>query len=298
MAPVAFPNPGGYGTVLAGPIVARYIEHMRLRNLRPWTVYGRERALARLGAWHGGPILYLTYAELYRWQLDRAKSIQPEPQRTELSHARQFYRWAVREGLIRDDPTDRLILPRVHQGLPRPIGDGDLAVAMEGALPETKAILGLAAFAGLRACEIAGLDWADVGLGEKYPGIRIFEGKGGHGRIVPLSDALDGVLRELPHRRGPVIRRADGRAGPNEAHRISSMANTYLHALGIVETLHQLRHRFATSTYQACRDIRAIQDLLGHASPRTTSRYAAAASDVAIGAVQAAGMIAVAEATA
>jgi integrase/recombinase XerC len=283
--------PAHVGYVPPEPIVARYLDHLRMRNLRAQTVYNRERSLYRLREWHGGPILYLSYEELYHWQLDRAKRIQPEARRTELSNVRQFYRWALLERLIADDPTLRLPNPRVTRGLPRPISDADLLTAIEGADAQTRAILGLAAFAGLRACEIARLDWSEVGFGDRTPHIRVVDGKGGHGRIVPISGALTEILREQQQRRGPVIRRLDGCAGPNKPHRVSSLANDYLHEGGIRETLHQLRHRFASSAYQASRDIRAVQDLLGHASPTTTSRYAAVAAGVAIDAVEAAGTL-------
>lgn len=274
------------------PAVGRYLEHLRMRNLRQWTIYNRQCALDRLRRWNDGqPILKLTEDDLKRWQLQRSAEIQPEPRRTELSHARQFYRWALNEKLIRVDPTAKLPLPRVARGLPRPMSDAKLADALANADVETAAILALAAFAGLRACEIAGLDWANVGIAERHPHIRILDGKGGHGRIVPLSQPLADALRALPTRRGPVIRRLDGAAGPNLPHRISSRANEYLHSIGIDESLHQLRHRFASTAYQACRDIRAVQELLGHASPTTTSRYAAFASEVATSAVEAAGTL-------
>lgn len=270
-------------------VIGHYLQHLRVRNLRPWTIYNRQCALGRLWRWNGGPILYLTEDVLKRWQAQRATEIQPEPLRTEMSHHRQFYRWCVREGYRDDDPTLRLDLPRVPRHLPRPIRDELLAEAMAGADVETAAILALAAFAGLRACEIARLDWSEVGLGDRIPQIRVVEGKGGHGRIVPISTALAAALAALPHRRGPVIRRRDGGAGPNLPHRISQRTNRYLHQMGIVETLHQCRHRFASITYQECRDIRAVQELLGHASPTTTAIYAAAASETARAAVEAAG---------
>lgn len=272
-------------------VVVRYLEHLTVRNLRHWTIYNRQCALARLGRWAEGPILYLTESDLQTWQKLRTTQIQPEPRRTELSHARQFYRWAVREGFRTDDPTLRIDLPRVARRLPRPITDAKLADAMVGADVDVAAILGLAAFAGLRACEVASLNWSEVGLGDSSPHMRIVDGKGGHGRIVPLSSALAEILAELPHRRGPVVRRLDGRPGPTKAHRVSQRANEYLHKMGIVETLHQCRHRFASTTYQACRDIRAVQDLLGHASPTTTAIYAASSSAVAVSAVEAAGAL-------
>lgn len=257
--------------------------------MRNWTVYNRQCALARLGRWAGGPILYLSEDRLKAWQLQRSTEIQPEPQRTELSNVRQFYRWCVREGFRGDDPTLRLDMPRVSRRVPRPISEKLLIDAMAGADQATLAILSLAAFAGLRACEIARLTWAEVGMGDNEPVLRVVEGKGGHGRMVPMSGPLAVVLADLPVGRGPVIQRLDGRPGHALPHRISQRANTYLHEMDIVETLHQLRHRFGTVTYQACRDIRAVQELLGHASISSTAGYAAAASQVAREAVEAAG---------
>lgn len=273
-------------------VVNRYLDHLRLRNLRHWTIYNRQQALHRLAKWAGGPILYLTEQDLQRWQQQRSREIQPEPLRTETSHVRQFYRWAQREGFRPDDPSLRLVMPRVSRRLPRPMRDAYLAEAMAAADPATQAILALASFAGLRACEIAGLDWSEVGLGDRSPQIRIVEGKGGYGRTVPMSTVLETTLRQLPNRRGPVIARLDGLPGPCKPHRISGRANGFLHKLGITETLHQCRHRFATSAYQACQDIRAVQDLLGHASPTTTAIYAASASAVSVAAVEAAGTLA------
>lgn len=269
--------------------VSRYLETLTLRRLRYWTIYNRQRALARLAKWAGGPILDLTEADLLRWQRQRLDEIQPEPLRTEMSHQRQFFRWCVREELIARDPTLRIDLPRVGRRVPRPIRDKLLIDAMAEADIWMCAILALAAFAGLRACEIAPLDWSEVNIDDTNPILYVTEGKGGHGRKVPVSSALANVLSQLPHRRGPVIRRLDGKPGRNKSHRISSRANDYLHAMGIVETLHQCRHRFATSTYQHCQDIRAVQEMLGHASPATTAIYAASASAVARSAVEAAG---------
>lgn len=288
--PVPYQRPSDAPKVTPETAVSRHLDWLRIRNMRRWTIYNRQCALARAAHWAGGPILKLTEDELKRWQQSRSTELQPEPLRTEMSHLRAFYSWALDERLIRVDPMRRLPLPKVHRGLPRPISDDLLAQAITAATPETAAILALAAFAGLRAHEVAQLTWNDVVLGAE-PHIRIEDGKGGVGRVVPLSGPLTEKIQALPERRGPVIRRMDGLPGPVGAHRISQRANDHLHELGIEASLHQCRHRFATVTYQSCRDIRAVQDLLGHASPVTTSRYAASSSTVARAAVEAAGMM-------
>lgn len=272
-------------------VVSRYLESLRLRNLRPQTIYNRQCALARLRRWANGPILYLLEDELQKWRTKRADDIGAEPLRTELSHLRQFYRWVQREGYRSDDPTLRLELPRVARRMPRPIRDAQLAEAMAEADLMTCAILALAAFAGLRAWEIAGLDWSDVDLESSRRTIYIRDGKGGHERVVSVSSVLATCLERLPMRRGPVIRRLDGKSGPNKAHRISSRANDYLHSIGVVETLHQCRHRFGTRMYEECQDLRAVQEAMGHAHPSATAGYAAASSRVARDAIEAAGAL-------
>ena len=100
--------------------------------------------------------------------------------------------------------------------------------------------------------------------------------KGRRERIIPLAPFPAGELRSygLPAV-GPVIPRADGNAGANQPHRISQLANAWLHSLGIAATLHQLRHWFGTEAWRARRDLRVVQELLGHASPATSAGYMA-----------------------
>jgi integrase/recombinase XerC len=97
-------------------------------------------------------------------------------------------------------------------------------------------------------------------------------GKGGKERAVDISPDLAAVLEALPHRRGPVIRRADGQAGHNTANNLSKLAGRYLRACGVPDTFHATRHRFGT---EVCRvgGVRQAQEALGHASLSTTSTY-------------------------
>lgn len=69
--------------------------------------------------------------------------------------------------------------------------------------------------------------------------------------------------------------------------RVSQLSNAHLHGCGIRETLHQLRHRFGTLTYQATRDLRLVQELMGHADPASTAGYAAHCPSAGVAAVEA-----------
>jgi integrase/recombinase XerC len=289
--------------------VAAHLDHLRLANLRPNTIRRRGEALTRLAAWAfetglvwpgqrftanalaespRASILHLTEVDLARWQRERSRTVKAQTLRTETSQIREFYRWAVTEGLIPVAPIGRLVTPARWRGLPHPISEADLERALDQADAAMAVVLGLAAFAGLRACEIAGLDWADVHLTDGW--LRVVEGKGGHSRDVHVSSALSSMLDALPHRTGAVVRTLrPWRRNDDRSYRISQRANDYLHSLGLTETLHHLRHRFATRMYAVCRDIRAVQEELGHRSPATTAIYVGADPGVARAAVEAIG---------
>lgn len=268
--------------VTADPIVRRHLEWMRLKNRRHLTIYARESALCRLSAWAQSPILYLSREQLVAFQVWRVKGEPPnEPisaatQRVEASHLRQFYAWAVREDLRADDPSDRLVIPKRQDYEARPLSDRVLEQAFQQAEPHMAAILGLARYAGLRACEVARLDWRDLRLGASEPILHVRDGKGGYPRTVHVSKALAELLLALPERTGPVIPRADGEPGYNTAPRISQRASKFLREeMGTEEgqTLHACRHGYATAGYQATLDIRATQEEMGHRTILTTQVY-------------------------
>ena len=203
-------------------------------------------------------------------------ALTPQGRATELGHVRGFYRYAHREGLIDADPTFRLIRPRLPRLLPRPIGDEQLVEALDNATGRVRAYLYLAAFAGLRAAEIAALHREDVVDIAEPPTIIVADGKGGKQRVVPMSDRVSEALDiyGMPTR-GWLFPRRDGRRGPTPAYLVSRHSNEHLHRLGIGQTLHTLRHWFGTELYRQTQDLRLVQEVMGHASPNTTAGYAA-----------------------
>lgn len=285
------------------PLILKHLAWMKLSNKRSRTIYARKRTLIQLSVWAQGPILYLDEARLAAWQRDLAegtpdrKALAPQSIRVNTSHIREFYSWAKREGLISEDPTGRLVTPQRHRGVPRPMSDDKFSAAIDAAPVEIAAILALARFAGLRACEVARLDWRDLDLTGRVLTVR--EGKGGHARQVHLSTVLIRLLRTLPHRTGAVIPRANGQPGYNTPARISQRAANYLHDAGCGrhETLHTLRHAFATAMYRESLDLRSVQEELGHRSVATTQVYAGPVPGAAARAVEAASSLHLGEAS-
>jgi integrase/recombinase XerC len=156
----------------------------------------------------------------------------------------------------------------------------------EGLIPEReRALFELLYATGLRVSEAAGLDLEDVDLSARL--VRV-EGKGSRERIVPFGEAAQDALSSyLPSRAALRHRGEDGNPEKGEPLFINargkrltprSMARLLkrrLRAAGLPADIspHALRHTFATHLLQAGADLRAIQELLGHASLSTTQKY-------------------------
>lgn len=253
--------------------VARHLTHLRQhRNLRASTVDQRRRALIRLRRYLGHRLLDATTDELLGF-LDRP--LTPEGRAAELCHLAGFYRWAVQDGLLEVDPTVRIPRPKLPRRRPRPMPDVDVARALAGAPDRVRPWLYLAAYAGLRACEISGLRTSDL-CWDAQPAVLLIQAqKGGDQASVPMGKALIEALRDcgLPTS-GWLFPRRDGRPGPTPPHLVSRHSNDYLHSIGIAHTLHTLRHWFGTNVYRANgRDLRQTQELLRHRTPATTALY-------------------------
>lgn len=270
-------------------VIDEHIMTMRLRGLSERSVGGRQATLRLLAVFMAPvPLLRVTAADLNRWQRAMLGGSGRAPlavctRASYVVHTRMFYQWALADGRIESDPSSVLVVPKIPKGRPHPIGEDELALALAEASPRMRAWLALAAGAGLRAMEIAALRREDVRERAATPHL-VLHGKGGKTRIVPLSPW---VLAELEAygmpASGPLFRLRDGR--PVNAHYVSKYANEFLHKIGIPETLHKLRHRFATALYRTTKDLRLTQEMLGHESPATTAIYAGFDNDAAAGAI-------------
>jgi integrase/recombinase XerC len=203
-----------------------------------------------------------------------------------LSAIRSFFAWLDRTHGIANADVALVRGPRLKALLPRPVSQ-DAAFDLI-ALAETTeappwvgardaALLTLLYGAGLRISEALSLTDDEAPLGEV---LRI-TGKGSKTRMVPvLAAARDGVdaylsARPWPREAGAPLFRAI-RGGPMSPRMAQSVMQQLRSGLGLPAsaTPHALRHSFATHLLSAGADLRAIQDLLGHASLSTTQRYA------------------------
>lgn len=215
-----------------------------------------------------------------------------------LTAVRTFCRHLRREGLIQDDPSALVGSPKREQKLPAHLEVGEMEELLS--MPDAstplgrrdRAILELFYASGLRLSELVGLDLDDVNISGRM--VRVL-GKGRKERIVPFNRTTEAALREWMKDRAafaaaPPERRASGRRHPPPrrdplfvnyqggrlstrsvdrlVRRYVSMCST---RFGI--SPHALRHSFATHLLQRGADLRAIQELLGHARLSTTQRY-------------------------
>ena len=252
-------------------IIQKHLRYCQGMGLRQSTVYQRGRALVRMRAHHPGRSLLSLSTEELEDRLFNIRSA--EGRASELSHLRGFYRWALEREYTEHDPTAIIRRPRIDRRMPRPITEDGLWVALDGASERVRPWLLLAAFAGLRASEVARLDASDLHFSEP-PHIVVRESKSRRDGVVAMHPWLRGQLLTmgLPLH-GPLFRKYDGTGERVTPWLVSRLAAADMRANGIDATIHQLRHRFGTALYDATKDPRLTQEGLRHESPVSTAGY-------------------------
>lgn len=267
-------------------VVAAHIEYIEQRRLAPSTIAARRATLARMPA-APEAMDRMAFDEWWRGRQTRrdGAAMAARSLATELSHLRAFYRWAQDEGYVQSNPIRVGVAPKIGRSRPNPIREAALKDALAHADPNMTRALALGALAGLRASEIAALQWADLDMDAGILWVR--HGKGDKDRSVPLSDPLIGYLGA--HGTGPVVADRDGQAISGKS--VSERVARYLRSRGINSTAHKLRARYATKHLEGQRNIISTRDVLGHASISTTEGYLRATDRQARKGADAAGRI-------
>ena len=204
-----------------------------------------------------------------------------------LAALKGFFRYLIRERRISKDPLSGLVAPKQEKPLPVFLSVDDVfrllgGVPAAGSLEiRDRAILEVLYSTGIRVSELVGLDWEDIDF---RLGILKVLGKGSKERIVPVGEVALKALRDYGVEQGKKGSRAARGETPVFLNRLGGRITTrsvarivekYLRAAGITVRIgpHGLRHTFATHLLNSGADLRAIQELLGHASLSTTQRY-------------------------
>ncbi|MCP5282171.1 MAG: tyrosine-type recombinase/integrase [Rhodoferax sp.] len=289
----------GAADLLDDPLVARYLDYVRVQKRladRTVSLYTLDlQRLARCAADAKVPLTQVMHVHVRRWVAQmHSQGRSPRGIALILSGWRGFYAWLGREGLIAANPVQDVHAPKAAKPLPKALSVDD-AVQLAGfhdddaadAWLEARdaAIVELLYGGGLRVGELAGLDvqagaqargWLDLDAGDAH-----VLGKGSKRRSVPIgAKAIAAVVAWLAVRdsrlRSPQPALFVGRNGTRlSAQAIWQRLQRRSQQAGLPTPVHphMLRHSFASHVLQSSGDLRAVQELLGHANITTTQVY-------------------------
>ncbi len=286
--------------------VEEFLEHLhKERDLSPNTLIAYRRDLGNLCTWlgqtrgvDGWKWEALTRQDLRAWLAHLARAgLAKRSLARGLSTVRSFYRWMHRDERVDVNPARAVGSPRLARTLPAYLDKAQAETLMTHAATRAQsgrftdvrnaAMIELFYSSGLRLSELRGIDLADIDLLSLQVKVR---GKGRKERIVPLGEHAQRAIRNyLSVRDALVSQLGDARGGKIDRHalflsergkRLSARAvhHGMTGLLAAVDegadlSTHSLRHTFATHLVDAGADLRAVQELLGHASISTTQIY-------------------------
>lgn len=258
------------------------------RRLSPHTASGYRRDLDALQRFcdtqglSGWRVLKVSQARAFATYLHRHGLAGRSIARA-LSAARSFYRYLLREGLVTHNPFAGIAAPKSGKRLPKALSVDQAAQLMqiEGDAPlvcRDRALLELLYSSGLRLAELVGINVTDLDLRD---GAVTVTGKGGKTRIVPVGSQARVALAAWLKERAAFAAAGEtavflGRNGKRLGARSVQLRLKQWALRQGIETPthpHMLRHSFASHLLESSGDLRAVQELLGHADLSTTQVY-------------------------
>jgi len=200
---------------------------------------------------------------------------------------RSFFAFLVAEGIIKTDPTENMSSPSVGKSLPKPISISQVRSLLDQPAKlntleakRDKAMLELLYASGMRISELVSLNLGDVNTEEGY--VRCF-GKGHKERLVPIYEQAARLVKEyieetrpkLAHHKDEIALFLNPRGERLTRQGFWQKLKEYAKSAGLDTQVspHTLRHSFATHMLSGGADLRAVQELLGHANISTTQVY-------------------------
>lgn len=226
--------------------------------------------------------LDISHIFLRRYLASLSKNTKKSSIGRKLAAIRSFFRFLVRRGLLEKNPAELISTPKKEQRLPFHLDIDQATSLMEAPDASNKyairdrAVLELLYSSGLRVSELTGLDVEEIDL---MSGMVRVTGKGGKERIVPVGRRAVEALQLYLEERG--VDAATGaiflnsRGSRINRRSVAKIVDDHVMRIAAFKRIspHTLRHTFATHMLEGGADLRAIQELLGHASLSTTQKY-------------------------
>jgi integrase/recombinase XerC len=205
-----------------------------------------------------------------------------------LAALRSLFKWLAREGLVQQNPAKLVSSPKLPKKLPRVPTLEEMNGFLDSGMPESaafperdRAIFELLYGCGLRNSELVGIELADI---QDANSLILVRGKGRKQRYVPLEGAAEQALHTYREARKKVLAQSgkatqrlliNRRGGPLTTRSVGRIVKQIAVAKGLPPDIHPhtLRHAFGTHMLSEGADLRAIQELLGHARLSTTQKY-------------------------
>jgi integrase/recombinase XerD len=275
----------------ADPAVSRFLDAVWMeRGLSPNTLAAYRADLTALSRWLGErniPMMATSRGDLQDFIAWRVHAgARPRSTARQLSSFRRFFRYLVREGVVREDPTAQIAMPKIGRSLPKSLTEEEVESLLSAPVVSDplgnrdRAMLEVLYATGLRVSELVNLRHGQVNINQGV--IRIL-GKGNRERLIPLGEEAMRWLTEFANgARSEILleRQTDYLFPTRRGDRMTRQAfwhiiKRYARKSGISKELspHTLRHAFATHLLNHGADLRVVQMLLGHSDLSTTQIY-------------------------
>ena len=272
-----------------------FIDHLWLEDgLSKNTLDSYRADLNQFNVWLGlkekginkSDLLEATQADIQQYLAVKFPQSKPRSISRLIASMRRFYRYALRENLIKTEPTLQIESPKLPRSLPKSLNEQEVEDLLNA--PDTnqplglrdRAMLELLYASGLRVSELVGVKVNEVSTQD---GVVRVTGKGSKTRLVPMGEeAADWIDQYLKQARPEILQKrlcdamfVTSRAGAMTRQAFWYLIKRYALVAGITKHMspHVLRHAFATHLLNHGADLRVVQMLLGHADISTTQIY-------------------------
>jgi integrase/recombinase XerD len=273
------------------PALQRFLDAVWMeRGLSANTLAAYRADLTALGRWldvHDSALLKATRTDLLGFIAARVEGgSRPRSTARQLSSFRRFFRYIIREGLMAEDPTAQIAMPKIGRSLPKSLTEAEVDALLEAPSVSDplghrdRTMLEVLYATGLRVSELVSLKHNQINFNQ---GVMRVVGKGNRERLIPLGEEAMRWLRQFMQ--GPRVeilleRQTDYLFPTRRGDRMTRQAfwhiiKRYAKKASVEKALspHTLRHAFATHLLNHGADLRVVQMLLGHSDLSTTQIY-------------------------